>query len=167
MEYPPLQAFQVENGDLLPLDGDQSLVGEGAEHFVHARASGGHTGDQLGLGQAQVKLGVVLSSSVAARKALEGAGVESGPAVEYNVVAVRDLLLAGFTADDLRRLVLYTSRPALRPLIHEFGSGDGLSAIVEKTVTYCQKQDCIPDLLAEVKEANPRQYANYEDGLLP
>ena len=114
----------------------------------------------------------------AARAALEGAGVESGlaarpntatksePAVRYQISTVRDLLLAGFTADDLRRLVLYTSKLALEPLIHEFGSGDGLSAMVEKTVTFCQKQDCMGELLEEVKEANPRRYAQFEGDLL-
>ena len=68
-------------------------------------------------------------------------------------------------ADDLRRLMLYTARPALQSLAHEFSSADGLSAMVEKTITYCQKQDCMADLLAEVKVANPRQYANYEHDL--
>ena len=62
--------------------------------------------------------------------------------------------------------MLYTSNPVLRPLNHEFSSGDGLNAMVEKTIIYCQKQDCIADLLAEVKEANPRQYARYEGDLL-
>ena len=67
---------------------------------------------------------------------------------------------------DLRRLVLYTSRPDLKPLIHVFGSGDGLSAMVEKAITFGQTQDCMGELLAEVKEANPRQYARFETRLL-
>ena len=54
----------------------------------------------------------------------------------------------------------------LQPLAYEFSSCDSPSAVVEKTVTYCQKQDCIPDLLAEVKGANPRRYAQYEGELL-
>ena len=87
-------------------------------------------------------------------------------APRYNITAIRDLLLAAFTADNLRRLVLYTSSPALRPLTHEFSSGDGLNTMVEKTVIYCQKKDCIPDLLSEVKVANPRRYAQYESDLL-
>ena len=102
----------------------------------------------------------------AAGRPLQAAGVKSEPEVKYKIAAVRDLLLAGFTGDDLRRLVLYTSRPALQPLAHEFGSGDGLSAMVETALTFCQKQDCMADLLEEIKGANPRQYANYEHDLL-
>ena len=102
----------------------------------------------------------------AARAALEGKEIANEMEVTYNIAAVRDLLLAGFTGGDLRRLVLYTSRPDLKPLLHEFGSGDGLSAMVEKAITFSQKQDCMADLLAEVKEANPRQYARFEPRLL-
>jgi hypothetical protein len=83
----------------------------------------------------------------------------------YDLAVIRNLLLAAFTADDLRRLVLYTSSSALRPLIHEFSSGDGLTTMVEKTTTYCHKQDCLPELLVEVREANPRQYAHFESQL--
>ena len=83
----------------------------------------------------------------------------------YELAAIRDMLLAALTTDDLRRLVLYTSRPALKPLIHELSPGDGLAAMTEKTITYCHKQDCLGDLLAEVKKANPRQYARFESQL--
>jgi hypothetical protein len=83
----------------------------------------------------------------------------------YDLAVIRDLLLAAFTADDLRRLVLYTSRSPLKPLIHQFSSGDGLAAMVEKTTTYCDKQGCLPDLLAEIRKANPRQYARFESRL--
>ncbi len=102
----------------------------------------------------------------AARAALVGTGAGSEPEVTYKLTAVRDLLLAGFTAGKLRRLVLYASSPALQPLIHEFSESDGLSAMVEKAITYCQKKDCMADLLAEVKKENPRQYARYEDDML-
>ena len=37
--------------------------------------------------------------------------------------------------------------------------------MMAKTKTV-RKQDCMADLLAEVKEVNPRQYANYEGDLL-
>jgi len=84
----------------------------------------------------------------------------------YNLAAVRDLLLAAFTAEDLRRLIFYTSRPALKPLVQRFGPNDGLLAMVETTTSFCQHEDCIPDLLAEVKEANRRQYNRFEDRLI-
>lgn len=84
----------------------------------------------------------------------------------YDLAVVRDLLLAAFTADDLRRVILYTSLPALKPLIHQFSAGDGLAAMVEKTTTFCHKQDCIDDLLTEVKTANSRQFSRFESRLL-
>lgn len=77
------------------------------------------------------------------------------------LAATRDLLLAAFTAEDLRRLVLYTSSPALRPLANEFGPSDGLATAVEKIVTYCWKRDLLPALLNEVKADNPSQYARF------
>ena len=78
------------------------------------------------------------------------------PAV--SVAAVRDLLLAAFTVEDLRRLVFYASNPALRPLSNEFGPSDGLATVADKTITYCHKRGLLPALLEEVKAANPTQY---------
>ena len=84
----------------------------------------------------------------------------------YNIASVRDLLLAAFTADDLRRLMLYTSKPVLRPLVDELSPDDGLATMIEKGITYCRKRDCLGDLLAEVKKANPQQYKRFESQLL-
>jgi hypothetical protein len=82
----------------------------------------------------------------------------SGP----DPAAVRDLLLAAFTADDLRRLFLYTANPDLRPLTNRFSSRDGLAEMAETVITYCQKRNLLADLLREVRQANPRQYARFE-----
>lgn len=79
--------------------------------------------------------------------------------------AVRDLLLAAFTADDLRRLFLYTENPDLRPLSAEFASSDGLVDMVDKAVEYCDTRALLPDLLREVQRANPRQYARFAQSL--
>lgn len=85
-----------------------------------------------------------------------------GETQSYDMAVIRDLLLAAFTVNELRRLVLYTSRPALKRLVNEFSSSDGLADMVEKTTTFCHKQDCLPDLLAEVKKVNSQQYARFE-----
>jgi hypothetical protein len=79
--------------------------------------------------------------------------------------AVRDLLLAAFTAEDLRRLFLYTSNADLHPLLQAFSPSDGLAAMVDKTITFCQTRDLLPDLLREVEGANPRQYAHFAQRL--
>jgi hypothetical protein len=65
----------------------------------------------------------------------------------YDLAAVRDLLLAAFSADELRRLFVYTSIADLRPAILEFGPNDGLAAMAEKAVQFCLERDLLPDLL--------------------
>jgi formylglycine-generating enzyme required for sulfatase activity len=79
----------------------------------------------------------------------------------YNLAAVRDLLLAAFTADDLRRLFLYTESAALKRVADEFGPNDGLAALVEKAIAACRKRALLPALLAEVEGLNPAQYARF------
>jgi formylglycine-generating enzyme required for sulfatase activity len=79
----------------------------------------------------------------------------------YNLAAIRDLLLAAFTSDDLRRLFLYTEDRALRRVGDEFSPGDGLETMVAKTLTYCEKRALLAALLAEAQHANPDQYARF------
>jgi 3',5'-cyclic AMP phosphodiesterase CpdA len=88
-------------------------------------------------------------------------GYDSSSASGPDLGAVRDLLLAAFSADELRRLFLYTSNDELRALPREFGSSDGLAAMVEKTIQFCLARALLPDLLGEVERANPRQYARH------
>ncbi len=85
----------------------------------------------------------------------------AGDAGRYNIAAIRDLLLAAFTAQDLRRLFLYTANADLRPLTAEFSPNDGLAAMVDKTIEFCQVRGLLPELLREVEQANPRQYARF------
>jgi hypothetical protein len=87
-----------------------------------------------------------------------GAEVDTGG---YDLQAVRDLLLAAFTAPDLRRLFLYTPNAELRRLSREFGPNDGLNAMVETAIQFCLARRLLPDLLGEVERANPRQYAHF------
>jgi hypothetical protein len=79
----------------------------------------------------------------------------------YDLAAVRDLLLAAFTAPDLRRLFLYTANAELRPLAQAFSPNDGLVAMVDRVIEFCHTRDLVPDLLAEVQRTNPRQYARF------
>ncbi|HSR29534.1 MAG TPA: CHAT domain-containing protein [Anaerolineae bacterium] len=78
---------------------------------------------------------------------------------DYNVVAIHELLMNAFTADDLRRFFLYTTNPKLRQMRVRFGRGDGLVDMVEKVIEYCETNTLFPDLLQEVERANPRRYA--------
>lgn len=84
---------------------------------------------------------------------------------DYDLVAFRELLLAGFAADGLRRLIFYTQDPALRKLSNRFSSRDGLVDMVEKVLQYCEDQLLLPVLEMEVKDVNPRMYARFRDRL--
>lgn len=83
------------------------------------------------------------------------------PTADYDIAAVRELLLAAFTAPDLRRLFLYTSNPELRPLTLEFSDHDGLATLVDKTITYCQTHALLPGLLHALEQVNPRMYTRF------
>jgi hypothetical protein len=85
-------------------------------------------------------------------------GVEPGG---YDLAAVRDLLLAAFTARELRQLFLYTGNAELRALSREFSPHDGLTAMVDRTVEFCLTRGLLPDLLEEVKGANAHQYGRF------
>jgi len=84
----------------------------------------------------------------------------------YDIGTIRELLLAAFTAEELRSLFQFASTPDLRAVVNEFSPDDGLSAMAGKSVAYCQKHLLLGELLTEVKEANPRQYARFEPRLL-
>jgi hypothetical protein len=100
--------------------------------------------------------------SMSAQSQAEGPPQTADSASTPSLSALRDLLLTAFTADDLRRLFLYTSNSDLKPLIQRFSKSDGLVDMVEKTIEYCGPRNLIPNLLDEVKAANPRRYAQWE-----
>jgi hypothetical protein len=83
----------------------------------------------------------------------------------YRLSTVRELLLAAFTAEELFRLFLYTEDLGLRPLRDEISPADGLATLVDRTITYCEKRALLPNLLAEVQQTNPNQYARFESQL--
>jgi hypothetical protein len=78
---------------------------------------------------------------------------------------VRELLLAAFTAADLRRLFFYTSQRELRPVVEELSPNDGLAAMADKAIEFCLARDLLPTLLREVERANPRRYATFASRL--
>jgi formylglycine-generating enzyme required for sulfatase activity len=88
----------------------------------------------------------------------------SNDAQGYNIAAIRQLLLAAFTPEELRRFCY--DRPDFRPVVDLFGPGLGFSAMVDQVVEYCDRRVLLDELLAEVKQTNPRQYARFEATLL-
>ncbi len=81
----------------------------------------------------------------------------------YNVGAIRELLLAAFTPQDLRRFC--QDRLLFQPIVVRFGPGHGLDDMVDEVIDYCRTRLLWDDLLADVKEANPLQYARFEPAL--
>jgi len=136
-------AVQADGGSAAAVSGGVSQVGSGNLAFT---------------GNIQGGVTVVLGSGQA-----PGSGGAPGTwgAPGADLTAVRDLLLDAFAAADLRRLVLYTTNAGLRPLGREFADNDGLAAMVEKTIRFCQARDLLRDLLREVERVNPRQYRRY------
>lgn len=82
------------------------------------------------------------------------------PLDEYDLAAIRQLLTAAFTPQSLRRFC--QDRPIFRPVVADFGSSSGLNEMVDRVIDYCEPQLLFGELLAEVKNENPRQYARFE-----
>ncbi|MCL4300072.1 MAG: hypothetical protein KJ077_30340 [Anaerolineae bacterium] len=78
--------------------------------------------------------------------------------IGYNSAVLRALLTAAFTDVTLRDLCYDRFRPAYE----QFSTGMGKAEMIGRLIEYLETQDLIEEFLAAVKEANPRQYANYE-----
>jgi hypothetical protein len=81
------------------------------------------------------------------------------------LLTVRDLLLSALTAREFKNLLFYSTHPDLRSLVHEIETGEGLASMVDKALVLCEKRDLVHVLLAEVRKANPRQYARFASRL--
>jgi hypothetical protein len=84
---------------------------------------------------------------------------------QYNRRAVRQLLLAAFNSEELRDLFYFSKTPELQAIPDLFAPEDSYPTMVRKAVRYCDSHFLLGEMLAEVKEANPRAYAQYEDML--
>lgn len=82
----------------------------------------------------------------------------------YDTAAIRSLLRAAFTAADLRRFC--HDRPVFRFIVSKFGPAFSFEDMIETVIEQCEKQALFPDLLAAIREHNPRQYERYCDQLL-
>ena len=81
----------------------------------------------------------------------------------HNLQAIRELLLAAFTVEKLRRFCSYHS--TFRPVVHEFGPSDGIATMVDKTIQYCEKHDLLGLLLWELTQAGVEPPATIESYL--
>ncbi|HSR35515.1 MAG TPA: hypothetical protein VLY63_33515, partial [Anaerolineae bacterium] len=82
---------------------------------------------------------------------------------QYNLATIRDLLLAAFTADELRQFCYY--RKKFRPVVDRFGPKQGFDDMVHELITYCDRKLLFPELLAEIEKTSPAQYSEYKERL--
>ena len=87
----------------------------------------------------------------------------TGEPREYSIATIRELLLAAFSAETLPRFL--RDQRDFRPVLDQFGRSHGLDDMVAEVIDYCQTHLLWDELLAEVRQANPRQYARFEDRL--
>jgi len=83
----------------------------------------------------------------------------------YDVAAIRRLLMEAFSAEELRRFC--QDRPALRSAVGRFGPGQGLDDMVAEVIDYCQTHVLWDTLLTGVEKDNPQQYTRWGPYLLP
>jgi len=82
---------------------------------------------------------------------------------EYNLRAIRELLLAAYSAEELRALVAYDEE--LGALRHEFSPSDAIIDMADKTIDYCLRFLLMDYLLSLVERERPAQYAHFEGKL--
>jgi hypothetical protein len=75
---------------------------------------------------------------------------------EHQIAAIRKLLVAAFTPEELRRFC--QDRRLFRPIVDRFGSNQGLDRMVDEVITYCEKRSLFDQLLDEVRCYNSAQY---------
>ncbi len=81
----------------------------------------------------------------------------------YDLAMLRELLLASFGPQELRRLC--QSHPDLRPVLDDLDADPSLNEVVDAVVDHVERHDLYDVLLALVREHNPRQYARFESRL--
>jgi len=86
-------------------------------------------------------------------------------AQRYDVGAIRDLLLEAFTAEEFRDVLYFAKTAELKEVSNQFAPGDSYPTMVRKAVRYCDSHYLLCELLAEVKEANPRAFEQFEGRL--
>ncbi|MGD8625894.1 MAG: hypothetical protein PVJ34_15265 [Anaerolineae bacterium] len=75
----------------------------------------------------------------------------------YNVANIRRLMVQGFSADELHRLVRY--EPVLKVLDEEFRPEDSVPNMADEIINQGRRLFLFDNILAAAERANPRRYA--------
>jgi hypothetical protein len=84
---------------------------------------------------------------------------------EYDLRAIRELLLAAYSAEELQALIAYDEE--LARLRHEFSPNDAIVDMADKTIEYCLRFLLMDHFLSVVQQDRPAQYARFEGRLRP
>lgn len=147
------------------------MAGENAEEQAAGRAeeSGGETAQPAAGGEPQYATNIRSAQgtiNIGPTLNLGGPGAgrvervaEEWTDTTYDVGAIRRLLLAAFTPQELARFC--QDEAPFRPVVAYFGPGQGLVDMVDRLVDYCRTRALWEELLAAVKRANPAQYDRF------
>jgi len=83
--------------------------------------------------------------------------------LDYNLRAIRELVVAAYAVDELRALVDYDEE--LGPLCHEFSPNDAILDLADKTIDYCLRYLLMDHFLDLVEAERPARYACFEGRL--
>lgn len=79
----------------------------------------------------------------------------------YNIPAIQELINKGFSAQEVEHLCFYH----FREVYDDFAPEMSKQAKIRRWVEYCDGKSEFPDLLALLKEKNPKKYAEFESRL--
>lgn len=80
---------------------------------------------------------------------------------EYNIQAVRELLVKALSAEELRNICYY--REEFRDVYERLAPETGKSAVIDLLLEYAERRVLIKGLLDEVERRNPRGFALFRD----
>lgn len=80
--------------------------------------------------------------------------------IEYNRGAIRELLIEGFNADELKNLMFDTA--ALYPALNALGTGMSKTQMVLALLEFCDQRLLMETLLSAARKANSPRYAQVE-----
>jgi hypothetical protein len=90
-----------------------------------------------------------------------GGSSASQPAPALDTAAVRELLIAAFSDEELTTFCY----DHFRPVYEEFAGGMSRTAKAQRLVEFCERKGQMAELLALVKQKNAYQYGRYESRL--
>ena len=82
---------------------------------------------------------------------------------DYNLRAIRDLILAAYSADELRALVSWDKE--LGQLHYEFADSDSILDLADKTIEYCLRYLLMDYFLSMVERERPVPYTQFKERL--